>query len=263
MANNIIIKDSSANNTTVKTTETSGIHVPHHNIDNLTDILVSLTNIFTELQAKTEPSDTQTVSIDGTLTVDTGLTPLTDTQLRATPIPVSGDFYQTTQPVSLSSLPSLATGSNTIGAISNTSFNISGTLPAFSSTPTVNIGTSGTVSTAANQIPAFINSPMSLGATNQGVLKNSVGKVYKLYCRNKATSTRYFQIHNKATAPVDAEIPILTFPIAADSALLIDSTFFGASGFDCSTGIAWAFSSTENTLTLATAANQISQVGYL
>jgi hypothetical protein len=37
-------------------------------------------------------------------------------------VPVSGTFYQVTQPVSLASLPSLATGSNTIGAISNTAF---------------------------------------------------------------------------------------------------------------------------------------------
>jgi hypothetical protein len=67
--------------------------------------------------------------------------PLTDTQLRATAVPVSGTFWQATQPVSLSSLPALATGANTIGSIANTSFGISGTLPAFASTPTVNLGT--------------------------------------------------------------------------------------------------------------------------
>lgn len=37
---------------------------------------------------------------------------LTDTQLRATPVPVSGTFYQTTQPVSASSLP-LPSGAST------------------------------------------------------------------------------------------------------------------------------------------------------
>lgn len=42
-------------------------------------------------------------------------------------------------PVSLG--VALPAGSNTIGAISNTSFGISGTLPAFASAPTVNIGT--------------------------------------------------------------------------------------------------------------------------
>lgn len=52
------------------------------------------------------------VPVTGTVTANTGLTqPLTDTQLRASAVPVS-----------LSSLPALPTGSNTIGAISNTSF---------------------------------------------------------------------------------------------------------------------------------------------
>lgn len=46
-----------------------------------------------------------------------------------------------TQPVSLTSLPALSTGSNAIGSITNTSFEISGTLPAFAATPTFNIGT--------------------------------------------------------------------------------------------------------------------------
>jgi hypothetical protein len=48
---------------------------------------------------------------------------------------------------SVSSLPSIPAGSNTIGAISNTSFGISGTLPAFASTPTVNLGTIAGVAT--------------------------------------------------------------------------------------------------------------------
>jgi hypothetical protein len=37
-------------------------------------------------------------------------------------VPVTGTFWQTTQPVSLTSLPSLAAGSNAIGSITNTSF---------------------------------------------------------------------------------------------------------------------------------------------
>lgn len=41
--------------------------------------------------------------VSGTLTVNVGLT---DSQLRATPVPVSGSFYQATQPVSIASMPS-------------------------------------------------------------------------------------------------------------------------------------------------------------
>lgn len=58
----------------------------------------TLTDVVTALSALT-------VSISGSVAV-TG--PLTDTQLRATAVPVSGTFYQATQPVSLASVPSHA-----------------------------------------------------------------------------------------------------------------------------------------------------------
>lgn len=48
-------------------------------------------------------------------------TGLTNAQLRADPIEVTGNFYPEIQPVSFSSLPS---GNNTIGGITNTSFEV-------------------------------------------------------------------------------------------------------------------------------------------
>ena len=146
----------------------------------------------------------------------------------ASPQAVTGTFWQTTQPVSAVSLP-LPTGA----------------------------------STSANQIPAFTNQPTNFGAVNQVVVKGSAGVVYKVYCYNKSTSTRFFQIHDKTTPPVNTDVPIESFPIAANSALIIDSTFWGATGRVCSAGVSWAFSTTEATLTLGTAADQTSSVGYL
>lgn len=35
MANNIAVKDGGGNNQTVKTTDTAGVHTPHHNVDSL------------------------------------------------------------------------------------------------------------------------------------------------------------------------------------------------------------------------------------
>jgi len=64
----------------------------------------------------------------------------------ANTVPVSGTFWQTTQPVSLASLPALAAGANDIGSVDqHGSWNvgISGTLPGFASTPTVNSAQSG------------------------------------------------------------------------------------------------------------------------
>lgn len=54
------------------------------------------------------------VLLAGTLTVSG---PLTDTQLRASAVPVSGTFFQATQPVSLASVPALAAGSAVVGKI--------------------------------------------------------------------------------------------------------------------------------------------------
>jgi hypothetical protein len=75
--------------------------------------------------------------------------------------PVSGTFWQATQPISAASLPlpagaatqtTLASILTALGSpfqagasIANTSFGISGTLPAFASTPTVNIGTAPSI----------------------------------------------------------------------------------------------------------------------
>ncbi len=60
-------------------------------------------------------------------------------------VPVSATFWQAVQPVSLASLPALPAGSNSIGAITNGAFGISGNLPAFAATPTVNIGSAPSI----------------------------------------------------------------------------------------------------------------------
>lgn len=96
--------------------------------------------------------------------------------------PVTGTFWQTTQPVSAAALP-LPTGAATqstlasiltalgspfqAGAsIGNTSFGISGTLPAFAATPTVNLGTLGGAATAANQTNASQKTQIVDGSGN-------------------------------------------------------------------------------------------------
>lgn len=58
------------------------------------------TDALTDTELRATP-----VSISGTVTANTGLSqPLTDTQLRLTPVPVSGTFFQATQPVSATDL---------------------------------------------------------------------------------------------------------------------------------------------------------------
>jgi hypothetical protein len=70
MANNISVKDSSGATQVVKTTEVSSVHTPHQNAQ-----------LYVNGQAVTNLNP---------VSVDTGLTPLTNTELRATAVPVSG-----------------------------------------------------------------------------------------------------------------------------------------------------------------------------
>lgn len=229
-----------------------------------------------------------------------GKTPTLGQALASASVPVVLPASQITaltplSTVGISSLPSLPAGSNTIGAISNTSFGISGTLPAFASTPTFNIGTapnltitnttfaatqsgtwnitniSGTVSlpTGAaisdNQIPAFTVSAKTLGTVNAATVKASAGKVYSLSATNLNASVRYLQIVNKATTPTNSDsasiVDVWTIP--ANGMIIIDSPYYGANGLSCSTGISWAFSSTATTITLATASDCLVSVGYV
>ena len=96
----------------------------------------------TQLRATAVP-----VSVSGTVTVTGGLT---DTQLRATAVPVSGTFWQATQPVSASSLP-LPTGA------------ASETTVAALNTKTPNLGSA----TSANSRPVVIASDQATIPVNQ------------------------------------------------------------------------------------------------
>jgi hypothetical protein len=156
----------------------------------------------------------------------------------AASVAVTGTFYQATQPVSLISLPSLAAGSNAIGSITNTAFGISGTLPAYASTPTFNIGTISTIATESTlstlntKIPSNltvtstrllvdgsgVTQPVtvvsgatggdstfhlvSAAATNATNIKASAGKVTGWYIYNSNASARKVNFYNANTTPV-------------------------------------------------------------
>jgi len=91
------------------------------------------------------------------------------TGLVITPAPPSSDLGSiiSSSNVAVTSLPPLPSGANTIGAISNASFGISGSLPAFASTPTVNIGTTGAIATDSTlqQVRDAIKAQIDIAST--------------------------------------------------------------------------------------------------
>ena len=90
-------------------------------------------------------------------------------------VPVSGTFWPTTQPVSGSVAATLGAGTATIGAISNTAFGatqsgawsvgLTGTLPAFAATPTVNLGSlnGAALDSSVQAVKTAIGSPFQAG----------------------------------------------------------------------------------------------------
>lgn len=98
-------------------------------------------NIDVALSTRTKPADQQHVIVDSGVT-----TGLTDTQLRATPVPVSGTFFQGTQPVSLATnTPTLQSGSTT-AVTQATASNLNATVVGTGTFPVQDFV--GTVSTA-------------------------------------------------------------------------------------------------------------------
>lgn len=121
----------------------------------------------TQLRATAVP-----VSISGTVTVTGGLT---DTQLRATAVPVSGTFWQATQPISASSLP-LPTGAateTTLAAL-NTKTPALGSTTSSGSTPVVIASDQATVPVNQSGVTAT-GSLGSLSATQALSLNGASG----------------------------------------------------------------------------------------
>lgn len=113
--------------------------------------------------------DGHNVTVDNvSLDVNTGLTqPLTDTELRATPVPVSGTFYQATQPVSGTVTANLsATDNAVLDDIASDTEAIKGSL-ATAGGLVVNLGANNDVTVTSGAITE----------TNSGAIKTAVEKI--------------------------------------------------------------------------------------
>ncbi len=100
-------------------------------------------------------------------------------------------------------------------------------------------------------------------------IKNSTGNVLAFFISNINAAVRYFQLHNKATAPAGTDVPIFSFPVGAGTStnpiiLEMGSEFFTQAGKNFTTGIGWAISTTYATFTdSATAAEHVVSVMYV
>lgn len=103
---------------------------------------------------------------------------------------------------------------------------------------------------------------VDFGSNVTANVKASAGNVKSLYCHNSSGSNAYIQLHNTATTPSSSAVPAFTFLVPAGGAVFVDGAFFGESGYNFATGIAFAFSTTEGTYTAATAGDQVTIIMY-
>lgn len=130
----------------------------------------------------------------------------------------------------------------------------------------------GLMGTLAKPIAASTYSPSvytELTQVTKANIKASSGNVLSFDITNDNAAVRYFQLHNKATAPAAADVPIYSFKIPAGTAtapgrLTLGTNFFTEAGKNFGTGIGWAISTTYGTFTdSATASEHIANIHYV
>lgn len=105
------------------------------------------------------------------------------------------------------------------------------------------------------------------GSVTKDTVKASAGNVFSVVVSNANAALRYFQLHNKASDPAAAETPVLSFPVPAGTAaaptVLILGVDVFAPSLRLSTGVGWAWSTTDGEFTdSATASDHQTIVRY-
>jgi hypothetical protein len=142
-----------------------------------------------------------------------------------TGVPVTGTFYQATQPVSLASLPSLATGANTIGSISNTAFtanagtNLNTSLLALESG-----GNLATIATNTGKIPSK-GAATTANSTPVNIASDQIVPVSGTVTANTGLSQPLTDAQLRATAvPVSGTFYQATQPVSGSVTATISGT---------------------------------------
>lgn len=103
------------------------------------------------------------------------------------------------------------------------------------------------------------NNYQNLGAANAAVISSvAQTKVLSVCAHNENASDRWLLLLNQTTTPVNNDVPVEAFILPGGGTLqsIVGTDYFTLDGTEFSVGLAWAFSSTKDVVTLATASDQ-------
>lgn len=113
----------------------------------------------------------------------------------------------------------------------------------------------------------------NFGAATKALIVGRSASVYALIASNGNAAVRFFQLHNKATAPVATDVPIISIPVFPNQTVAIPNGVLQGIPVSSSTGVespgifplglGWAWSTTMATFTdAATATDHSTHVVY-
>ena len=89
------------------------------------------------------------------------------------------------------------------------------------------------------------------GTTNTATISATPAKLVGGVIYNRTNAIRFIQFFNRTTNPANGTVPLLSFPLSGNEKYTLQLPDFGSlDGINFSTGLAWAVSTTESTLTL-------------
>lgn len=190
-------------------------------------------------------------------------------------VPVSGTFYQATQPVSLASLPALIAGNANIGDVDVASLPA---LPAgnnnigdvdIASLPSVTVGnfpaSQNVVCTSGCGSPTneLAHSAIMANTANPTVVKNAAGTVHTIVVSNNSTTIAYLKLYNKATAPTcGTDAPVMRYQVPATAAGPFQIQFAGGVSFSAGIGYCMVTGIADNSTTAVAASAYLVTVSY-
>ena len=220
------ILDGTQTATTLSTILSSGQHITAHTVVSLgsqaiSDITSAVSSGISVSVSSALPSGTNRIGVvtigAGTVTIGAGTAQIGSvTASISGTVPVSGTFFQATQPVSLATLPSLVAGTAQIGSVTAS---ISGTIPV--SISSVTIGNSITISS----LPSLVAGTAQIGSVTVG---NSItiGSIVTHGVTIANTSVTVNGTFYQATQPVS----LATLPSLVASTAQIGSVTASISG---------------------------------